>query len=118
MAMGDIAFNLLIFFVILARAQDDSNVQWTPPTSDQIEAGPKTPVRIAIDRKNKYFVNGVQVGGTGLEDRITAQLQGLEGKDRVVQFKIHKEAPVRLIEPVVEAIGKAGADFFIVLQKE
>lgn len=118
MAMGDIAFNLLIFFVILARAQDDSNVRWVPPKSDQIEAGPKTPVRLAIDEDNQYFVNGVQVGSTGLADRIKTQLRGLEGKDRVVQFKIHNKAPVRLIEPVVEAIGEAGADFFIVLDKE
>ena len=29
-AMGDIAFNLLIFFVILAKAQDDSHLQWQP----------------------------------------------------------------------------------------
>ena len=30
MAMGDIAFNLLIFFVILARANDDSFLNWQP----------------------------------------------------------------------------------------
>jgi len=29
-AMGDIGFLLLIFFVILARAQDDSHIQWQP----------------------------------------------------------------------------------------
>ena len=40
MAMGDIAFNLLIFFVILARAQDDGHVKWIPPTSPDTEAGP------------------------------------------------------------------------------
>ena len=36
MAMGDIAFNLLIFFVILARAQDDSHLQWTPAAARRI----------------------------------------------------------------------------------
>ena len=30
MAMGDIAFLLLIFFIILAKAVDDSHVPWTP----------------------------------------------------------------------------------------
>ena len=30
MAMGDIAFLLLIFFIILAKAVDDSHVVWTP----------------------------------------------------------------------------------------
>ena len=38
MAMGDIAFNLLIFFVILARAQDDSHLQWQPAVTPKSEA--------------------------------------------------------------------------------
>ena len=34
-AMGDIAFNLLMFFVILARAQDDSHLKWEPAATRQ-----------------------------------------------------------------------------------
>ena len=37
MAMGDIAFNLLIFFVILAKAQDDSHLQWQPAEAMELE---------------------------------------------------------------------------------
>ena len=29
-AMADIAFNLVLFFIIMARAQDDSYLKWTP----------------------------------------------------------------------------------------
>ena len=38
MAMGDIAFNLLIFFVILARAEDDSHLHWQPASAVEITA--------------------------------------------------------------------------------
>ena len=37
MAMGDIAFLLLIFFVILARAQDDSHLQWQPAKTELLD---------------------------------------------------------------------------------
>ena len=36
MAMGDIAFLLLIFFVILARAQDDSHLKWEPAVDEEL----------------------------------------------------------------------------------
>ena len=36
--MGDIAFNLLIFFVILARAQDDSHLQWEPAKAEEVQS--------------------------------------------------------------------------------
>ena len=36
-AMGDIGFLLLIFFVILARVQNDSHIQWTPAQVEEVE---------------------------------------------------------------------------------
>ena len=39
-AMGDIAFLLLIFFVILARAQDDSHIQWQPARLEKVDMAP------------------------------------------------------------------------------
>jgi biopolymer transport protein ExbD len=118
MAMGDIAFNLLIFFVILARAQDDSHLQWTPSKVEEIERGKQSRVTVVIDNKNSIFLNGQEVSSLGLAEDIERQLQGVQGQDRVVQFKIHRKSPVRIIEPVFEAIGKAGADVFIIVEKE
>ncbi len=119
MAMGDIAFNLLIFFVILARAQDDSHIRWTPPKSPDIEAAPKMPVRLAISESNTYYFNGINFKSTtGLADRIREQLKGVKRKDRVVQFKVHAKAPVEKINPLIIAISEAGADIFFVLDKK
>ena len=118
MAMGDIAFNLLIFFVILAKAQDDSHLQWTAANVEEVERGRYTRVSVVIDKDNKQYLNGQQIGVSNLTPRIKELLQGVEGKDRVVQFKIHRDAPVRIIEPIVEAIASAGADLFMVLEED
>mgnify|MGYP001451074367 CR=1 FL=1 len=36
MAMGDIAFLLLIFIVLLARARDESHLVWQPATGSEL----------------------------------------------------------------------------------
>ena len=50
MAMGDIAFNLIIFFVILARAQDDSHLNWEPARAEELESSGAARVSVVIDR--------------------------------------------------------------------
>ena len=62
MAMGDIAFNLLIFFVILARAQDDSHLQWTPAEAKNLQQAGNSIVSVLIDTENKLYLNGQEIG--------------------------------------------------------
>ena len=55
-AMGDIAFNLLIFFVILAKAQDDSHLNWTPASSSKVESAGVSKVSVLINSENKLHL--------------------------------------------------------------
>ena len=76
MAMGDIAFNLLIFFVILAKAQDDSHLQWTPAEAKNIESAGNSLVSIVIDHENDVYLNGQKVGQLGLAGQVEELLTG------------------------------------------
>ena len=118
MAMGDIAFNLLIFFVILAKATDDSHLIWTPPQIEEVEISRFSRVSIVIDVEKETYLNGQKIGVMILENRIKQALDGVTGEDRVVQLKIHDKTPVNIINSVVGAISKARADFFIVSDKK
>lgn len=60
-AMGDIAFLLLIFFVILARAQDDSHIQWQPARLDKVEMAPTARASVAIDTGSKTYLDGKEI---------------------------------------------------------
>ena len=55
MAMGDIAFNLLIFFVILARAQDDSHLHWEPATAAEITASATAKVVVLMTATTAFM---------------------------------------------------------------
>ena len=70
MAMGDIAFNLLIFFVILARAQDDSHLQWTPAEASNLESAGHSIISVLIDSDEKLYLNGQPIGEANLEMKI------------------------------------------------
>jgi len=117
-AMGDIAFNLLVFFVILARAQDDSHLQWQPAQSKRVEATEHGRVTVVIDKDSKLYLNGQELGVGQLSSRISDLLGDAAGGRRLVKLKVHKETTAQRFEPVIEAISEAGGDLVHILQKE
>lgn len=117
-AMGDIAFNLLIFFVILARAQDDSHLQWQPAAAKQLEGISSAKVSVLIDRENKLYLNGQETGQAQLSKGIGELLGSAPQGQRTVLLKVHKEATAMYYEPVIEAISEAGGDLVHILEEK
>jgi biopolymer transport protein ExbD len=117
-AMGDIAFNLLIFFVILARAQDDSHVQWKPAKVANLQKAGNTRVSIAIDVHGDLYLNGQQIGEVQLASQIGTLLDDSPAGNRTVFLKVNKDAPAQKFEPVIEAISEAGGELVHVLEEK
>lgn len=118
MAMGDIAFNLLIFFVILARAQDDSHIQWQAAESEKIDASSRSQVTVVIDVDRKLYLNGRDISLGELSDRISDLLGDTPAGERFVNLKIHNDTPHLRFQPVIEAISEAGGDLVHILEKK
>jgi biopolymer transport protein ExbD len=118
MAMGDIAFNLLIFFVILAQAQDDSHLQWTPAEARNIESAGHSVVSVLIDTDEKLYLNGQPVGESGLEMKIEELLGDLSVGERIVLLKVHRDATALRFEPVIEAISSAGGELVHIVEED
>jgi biopolymer transport protein ExbD len=118
LAMGDIAFNLLIFFVILARAQDDSHLSWVPAKALELESASNAKVSVVIDAEEKVFVNGQPVGIAQLSSRVAELLGNAPAGEREVILKVHHKSKALTFEPVIEAISQAGGDLFQVVEKK
>ena len=135
MAMGDIAFLLLIFFVILARVRDDSHIQWKPADGRELVKPETMRVSVAIDRDHKTYLNGSLLSETADSAAIRAMLsrtlynpngapgqRGLLGDlppgRRTVLLKIHRDTPYRYFEPVIEAVSEAGGELHHVLEEK
>jgi biopolymer transport protein ExbD len=117
-AMGDIAFNLLIFFVILARAQDDSHLQWQPAKAANLQGAGAAKVSVLIDNNNKLYLNGQPLGQVQLASRIEDLLGDAPAGQRIVLLKVHKDATAMYYEPVIESISEAGGDLVHVLEEQ
>jgi biopolymer transport protein ExbD len=117
-AMGDIAFTLVLFFVILAQAQDDSHLEWEPARTATIERVGHARVSVTVDVDSKLYVNGQQVGVRDLAGAVEALLGDAPAGQRTVLLKIHKETQAAMFEPVIEAVSQAGGELVHVLEEE
>lgn len=117
-AMGDIAFNLLVFFVILARAQDDSHLQWQAAATPKVEKAGYSRVSVVVDRDSKLYLNGQEVGIGQLSAGISKTLGNAPAGDRTVLLKVHKETLAQRFEPIIEAVSEAGGDLVHILEEE
>ncbi len=118
LAMGDIAFNLLIFFVILAQAQDDSFLNWQPAKATNLENAGPARVSVLIDTKDELYVNGQKIGVAQLAERIRETLGDAPPGERNVLLKVDRETTAVRFEPVIEAISEAGGDMVHILEEE
>ncbi len=116
-AMGDIAFLLLIFFVILARAEDDSHLKWQPANIPKVENLGNSEVSVLINDDHKVFLNGAQIGIDQLSALISKRLENKGTGARKVRLKAHDTAPASIFEPVIEAISAAGGELEHVLEE-
>ena len=118
MAMGDIAFLLLIFFVILARARDDSHLQWKPASGVELMRPATMNASVVIDKYNVTHLNGREIPVASLSEELKVILGENVAGRRTVILKVHHEVTAIYFEPVIEAVSEAGGELHHILEEE
>ena len=118
MAMGDIAFLLLIFFVILARARDDSHLQWKPANGVKLVRPATMNASVVIDKYNVTYLNGREIPVSSLHEDLKVILGENTAGRRTVILKVHHEVTAIYFEPVIEAISEAGGELHHILEED
>ena len=116
MAMGDIAFLLLIFIVMLARARDDSHLVWQPAIGTELVKPASQNASVVIDKQNITYLNGRATLPENLATELTSLLVDLPPGSRTVLFKVHKDVIAEFFEPAIEAVSEAGGELHHVLE--
>src|SRR5437868_13456160 len=114
-AMADIAFNLVLFFIILARTQDDSHLKWDPAGAAKLEAIGQSRICVTVDKENKVYLNGDQKSIGELTAAVERLIKAEPNGKRTVLLKIHKDTLAATFEPIIEAVSQAGGDLVHVL---
>lgn len=110
-SMGDIAFLLIIFFMVASEAAKNPNIALTPPLSEFVKTNEATlAARISIDEAGQLYFDGVLVDGPkDIEWGVRAVINDATSDDqRRVLFSCHESLPKETFEPVLKAIAEAG----------
>jgi biopolymer transport protein ExbD len=111
-SMGDIAFLLIIFFLVCSEvAKEKSNLQVELPLSQHVEkVKAQVVARVAVDETGVIYFEGEQVDSAkDVEWGVRALLTStVSDEQRHVQFKCDSALPKEIFEPVIQAIAAAG----------
>lgn len=109
--IGDIAFLLIMFFMIASTFVRQSHVDLTRPEAEALERLQETAVHVSIDREGRIFLQGIEVpNADAVEWGVSALIQDAETEEqRTVIFTSDRDLPESVFRPVIVAITEAGA---------
>jgi len=110
--IGDIAFLLIIFFIMTSAFMREQYIKVTTPKSLEVKRLKESKVSVTVDAKGGIWLQGVACIIQNLEPGVTALLQDQENK--VVMLKIDKGLAQKQYGPVLMALSKAGAELALV----
>ena len=110
-SMGDIAFLLIIFFMVCSNFAKESNIKYKPPEARDVDAVRDAGISIVMDTDGKIYLNGHELA-EGV-DSLKTELEGMmKGKTndtmREVLFKCDLDVTRKVFEPAMSAIIGAG----------
>ena len=119
-ATGDIAFNLVIFFLVCAASADDKGrKQVIPSSQNQTQQAEQTRnLEVTIDR-NGIAINAKRIPINDFASRIKRDLQGrTRPEDKIVVVKSDKNTPYQTWITVTGQIEEAGGITTLQIEEE
>lgn len=119
-ATGDIAFNLIIFFLVCASVQPDSGLKQSIPSSETVEEKSQESKNIEVLlTRTTVAINGNFIGMQQFIPSLKAKLLGKsKPEDRIVVVKSRPDTPYTHWIQVTAAIEQAGGVITLQLEEE
>lgn len=108
--MGDIAFLLIIFFMVCSNFIKESAIKLQPPKAADLARLEESPVSVALDETGAIFLQGRKLADAEeLEWGVRALVADKAGdQGRTVMFKCDRTVSREIFEPVLDAIARGG----------
>ena len=119
-ATGDIAFNLIVFFLVCASVQPDSGRQQDIPRSESKEEKTEQSENIEVSlTRTTVAINGTPLPSAQFLPRLKTLLRNKsKPEDRIVVVKSSKDAPYQHWIQVTGWIEEAGGVITLQLEEE
>lgn len=118
-ATGDIAFNLIVFFLVCASTQPDSGRKQTLPRAEQTKQEEKSE-NLQVDlTRQAVFLNGDPVRPQDFQKLVKQKLEKKpKPEDRIVVVKSKPDTPYRHWIAITSQIEDAGGIITMQLEEE
>jgi len=105
-AMGDIAFLLIIFFMLTSKFMQESHVTYKDPESPDVLSLDDTPFSVIVDEKGTIWLQGKEAPNADyLKEGLIRLVAGKHNP--IVMLKVDQNATSEQFIPVISALGEA-----------
>ena len=105
-SMSDIAFLLIIFFLVTTNFIKESHIKLKLPKAETGEDEDKIQINVAMDQDGELWLNGTPT--VSLKVELGKLLGDKKGDERKVFFKCHKGILNEVFMAAIEEINEAG----------
>ncbi len=111
-SMGDIAFLLIIFFMMTSIFLQEAHLEVTPAQSPDIDEVSESMISIVLDKQGDLWLQGSVCPPESLESAVSALLHNRE--DRTVMLRIDRDRPYREYGEIMMALSEVGAEIALI----
>ena len=105
-SFGDIAFLMIIFFMLVSNFMKKANMEMVPAVSSSIDKQDAPKVTVTMDEDGVVWYEGNPCSPQELTGLLKLRAEDL--RDDPVHVSIHKSHPRATFMPVIEAVSEAG----------
>ena len=114
--MGDIAFLLIIFFMLASNFMKTANVDMEEPRSSDLEQQEAAKQSVTMDRDGVIWFQGQQVGENEIADLLKPLVE--QDKTLAVHVSIHNGLSHKEFGKLIQAVSESGAKLILTGQPE
>lgn len=116
-ALIDVVFFLLVFFMLIGRMDATAPFDVSPPTAETGADMPSGGITVSVSATGDLAVDGIEVEAGALNNSITARLTSTS--ETLVRINAHRDTELRHVLPLVSRIEALGArDVVLVVTPE
>jgi biopolymer transport protein ExbD len=115
-SMGDIAFLLIIFFILASNFAQEAHIDFDPAKSPDIVKMERSQVLVTVDKDGQIWLQGEECPVDLLAGGVEALLDAQDNK--VVMLTVHRELAHGVYGDVFLKLSEAGAEIALVGEKK
>lgn len=116
-ALIDVVFFLLVFFMLIGRMDATAPFDVSPPTATTGADMPSGGITVSVSAEGDLAVDGIAVDDSALDSRVEERLAGTS--ETLVRINAHRDTELRHVLPLVTRLEALGArDVVLVVTPE